>query len=68
MRPELQPPIRKLAHQGDEGGPVAQALLALRDKMQDLDPARQKLSGEGLSRALSGKPYRFPLIGRPCDA
>ena len=22
----------------------------------------------GLSRALSGKPYRFPLIGRPCDA
>jgi hypothetical protein len=35
----LQAPIRKLAHQGDEGGPVAQALLALRDKMQDLDPA-----------------------------
>ena len=21
----------------------------------------------GLSRALSGKPYRYPLIGRPCD-
>ncbi|KAA3651057.1 MAG: hypothetical protein DWQ11_15150 [Proteobacteria bacterium] len=22
----------------------------------------------GLARALAGKPYRFPLIGRPCDA
>lgn len=21
----------------------------------------------GLSRALSGKPYRYPIIGRPCD-
>ncbi|HPR07714.1 MAG TPA: hypothetical protein PK620_06495 [Denitromonas sp.] len=21
----------------------------------------------GLARALAGKPYRFPLIGRPCD-
>ena len=52
----LQAPIRKLAHQGDEGGPVAQALLALRDKMVDLDPSRQKLSGEGLSRALSLSP------------
>lgn len=57
----LQAPIRKLAHQGDEGGPVAQALLALRDKMQDLDPARQKLSGEGLSRALSF----IPGVGKP---
>ncbi len=57
----LQAPIRKLAHQGDEGGPVAQALLALRDKMQELDPARQKLSGEGLSRALSF----IPGVGKP---
>lgn len=57
----LQAPIRKLAHQGDEGGPVAQALVALRDKMQDLDPARQKLSGEGLSRALSF----IPGVGKP---
>lgn len=57
----LQAPIRKLAHQGDEGGPVAQALLALRDKMQDLDPARQKLSGEGLARALSF----IPGVGKP---
>ena len=57
----LQAPIRKLAHQGDEGGPVAQALLALRDKMVDLDPSRQKLSGEGLSRALAF----IPGVGKP---
>ena len=57
----LQAPIRKLAHQGDEGGPVAQALLALRDKMQELDPARQRLSGDGLSRALSF----LPGVGKP---
>ena len=57
----LQAPIRKLAPPGDEGGPVAQSLLALRDKMQDLDPARQKLSGEGLSRALSF----IPGVGKP---
>lgn len=57
----LQAPIRKLAHQGDEGGPVAQALMALRDKMQDLDPARQTLSGDGLSRALSF----IPGVGKP---
>ncbi len=57
----LQTPIRKLAHQGDEGGPVAQALLALRDKMVDLDPSRQKLSGEGLSRALAF----IPGVGKP---
>ena len=57
----LQAPIRKLAHQGDEGGSVAQALLALRDKMVDLDPSRQKLSGEGLSRALAF----IPGVGKP---
>lgn len=49
----LQTPIRKLAHQGDEGGPVAQALIGLREKMQDLDPNRHDLSDGGLARALS---------------
>src|SRR5690606_24866342 len=39
----LQTQIRKLAHQGDEGGPVAKALLDLRSTMQDLDPNRQSL-------------------------
>lgn len=49
----LQTPIRKLAHQGDEGGPVAKALVELRGKMQDLDPQRHDLSTNGVARALS---------------
>lgn len=49
----LQTPIRKLAHQGDEGGPVAKALIELRGKMQDLDPQRHDLSTGGVARALS---------------
>jgi uncharacterized protein YaaN involved in tellurite resistance len=49
----LQAPIRKLAHQGDEGGPVAKALVDLRGKMQDLDPNRHNLSTGSLARALS---------------
>lgn len=49
----LQTPIRKLAHQGDEGGPVARALVDLRSKMQELDPNRHALSSGGLARALS---------------
>lgn len=57
----LEAPIRKLAHQGDEGGPVAKALLALRGKMQELDPAKHRLGGEGLSRALAF----IPGVGKP---
>jgi uncharacterized protein YaaN involved in tellurite resistance len=49
----LQTPIRKLAHQGDEGGPVAKALVELRGKMQELDPQRHDLSTSGVARALS---------------
>ena len=49
----LQAPIRKLAHQGDEGSPVAQALMQLRGQMQTLDPNRHDLSDKGLRRALS---------------
>lgn len=49
----LQAPIRKLAHQGDDGGPVAKALLDLRSGMRELDPNRHKLSDGPLARALS---------------
>lgn len=52
----LQAPIRKLAHQGDEGGPVAQALVELRGRMQDLDPNRHELSTSGLAKALAFLP------------
>lgn len=48
----LQTPIRKLAHQGDEGGPVARSLTELRERMQALDPARHRLDREGIGRAL----------------
>ncbi|WP_043529423.1 toxic anion resistance protein [Litchfieldella xinjiangensis] len=49
----LQTPLRKLAHHGDEGGPVAQALVNLRGRMQSLDPQRHNLSKGGLDRALA---------------
>ncbi|MDA3920869.1 MAG: toxic anion resistance protein [Salinisphaera sp.] len=49
----LEAPIRKLAHQGDDGGPVAKALVDLRGRMQELDPNRRKLSDGPLARALS---------------
>ncbi len=49
----LQTPIRRLAHEGDEGGAVANALVELRGKMQELDPSRHDLSTGGLARALS---------------
>lgn len=52
----LRTPIRKLAHQGDEGGPVAKALVDLRGKMQDLDPNRQKLSTSRWARIFSFLP------------
>ena len=49
----LQAPIRKLAHQGDDGGPVAKSLVDLRSRMQGLDPNRHKLSDGALARSLS---------------
>lgn len=49
----LQVPIRKLAHQGDEGGPVAQALMQLRGYMAELDPNRHDLSESAVSRLLA---------------
>ncbi|SFH30812.1 toxic anion resistance protein [Modicisalibacter xianhensis] len=55
----LKTPMRKLAHQGDEGGPVAQALTNLRGRMQDLDPNRHSLSRGGFDRVLA----RIPGVG-----
>ncbi|GGX94683.1 KlaA protein [Litchfieldella qijiaojingensis] len=49
----LQTPLRKLAHEGDEGGPVAQALVNLRERMQSLDPQRHNLSRDALDRAMA---------------
>lgn len=49
----LQTPIRRLAHQGDDGSPVAQGLTNLRGQMQELDPNRHSLSRGGLDRVLA---------------
>ncbi|MDI5920907.1 toxic anion resistance protein [Halomonas sp. LR5S13] len=49
----LQTPLRQLAHHGDEGGPVAKALVDLRGRMQELDPARHRLSPRPLDRVLA---------------
>ncbi|MFN2332512.1 MAG: toxic anion resistance protein, partial [Halomonas sp.] len=49
----LQTPLRKLAHQGDEGGPVAKALVELRGRMEGLDPSRHRLAPTILDRILS---------------
>ncbi len=55
----LDTPLRKLAHQGDEGGPVAQALVDLRGRMTELDPSRHRLSPGPLDRLLA----RLPRVG-----
>lgn len=49
----LQTPLRQLADQGDEGGPVAKALTDLRGRMEGLDPARHRLAPTALDRVLA---------------
>lgn len=49
----LQTPLRQLAHQSDEGGPVAKALTDLRGRMEGLDPARHRLAPNALDRILT---------------
>jgi len=49
----LQTPLRQLAHQGDEGGPVAKALTDLRGRMEGLDPARHRLAPSVLDRVMA---------------
>lgn len=55
----LQTPLRRLAQRGEEGGPVAGALLALQGKMRELDPQRHNLEQGGLSGVLA----RIPGVG-----
>ncbi|PMR75900.1 toxic anion resistance protein [Billgrantia endophytica] len=52
----LQTPLRKLAHQGDDGGPVARALVDLRGRMQELDPRQHRISPGRLDRVLAHIP------------
>ncbi|MBZ0332269.1 toxic anion resistance protein [Halomonas sp. ANAO-440] len=52
----LQTPLKKLAHQGDDGGPVARALVDLRGRMEELDPQQHRLSPNRLDRLLARIP------------
>nr|WP_295709300.1 toxic anion resistance protein [uncultured Halomonas sp.] len=49
----LQTPLNQLAHQGDEGGPVAKALSDLRWRMEGLDPTRHRLAPSALDRVMA---------------
>ena len=49
----LDTPIRQLAEHGRDGGPVAQALVGLRARMEGLDPNRHKLADGRLARVFS---------------
>lgn len=49
----LQTPLRQLAHQGDEGGPVAKALSDLRGRMEGLDPSRHRLAPSAFDRVVA---------------
>lgn len=57
----LQTPLRQLAHQGDDGGPVARSLEELRGRMEGLDPNRHALTRSGVARLIG----RIPGVGSP---
>ncbi|MFC3391179.1 toxic anion resistance protein [Aidingimonas halophila] len=52
----LQTPLRKLAQQSDDGGPVAKALVDLRGRMHNLDPNRHDLTQRGLDKVIAWMP------------
>jgi uncharacterized protein YaaN involved in tellurite resistance len=57
----LQQPIRLLGRTGEDGGPVANALLDLKMKVEELDPAKFDFSPGWFSRALGF----LPVVGHP---
>ncbi|MGO2132618.1 MAG: toxic anion resistance protein [Halomonas sp.] len=48
----LKTPLRQLASQGDDGGPVARALQDLRGRMSNLDPQHHQLEPKPMDRLL----------------
>lgn len=48
----LKTPLRQLASQGDDGGPVARALQDLRGRMSSLDPQHHQLEPKPMDRLL----------------
>ena len=57
----LQQPIQTLARSGEDGGPVANALVDLKMKVEELDPAKFDFSPGWFSRALGF----LPVVGNP---
>ncbi|SDG25370.1 Uncharacterized conserved protein YaaN involved in tellurite resistance [Onishia taeanensis] len=52
----LNAPLRQLAEQGEDGGPVARALTDLRDRMGRLDPQQHRLNPGRFDRLLGALP------------
>jgi len=57
----LQQPIKDLSERGTEGGPVANALIDLKMKVEELDPANLNFSAGWFSRTLG----LIPGVGTP---
>ncbi|MFL5813716.1 MAG: toxic anion resistance protein [Bdellovibrionia bacterium] len=57
----LKEPIRKLTARSEEGGEVANALIQLKEKVEELDPAKFDFEPGWLSRTLG----RIPGVGTP---
>jgi uncharacterized protein YaaN involved in tellurite resistance len=49
----LREPIKKLASRGEDGGPVANALVELKVQMEDLNPNHYDFNVSGFAKALS---------------
>lgn len=52
----LQQPLRTLAKNGEDGGPVAQSLLELRERVESLDPSRFNFTPGWFGRVLGAVP------------
>ncbi len=57
----LKQPIRNLARDNEDGGPVANALVNLKMKIEELDPAKFDFSPGWFSRAVGF----LPVVGSP---
>jgi len=57
----LKEPIHSLSRRADDGGPVANALVDLKNQVEELDPARFNLSPGWLSRIIG----YLPFVGTP---
>ena len=61
----LDEPIKELAKTGQNGGPVAKALLDLKDEVEDLDPA--KFDFKSASGFLNSLARFLPFGKKPID-